>query len=98
MPKNTSKGATHKSLVPSYSLSHSLTHPHAPKRLSSRAARLGSSRWIFRQPVADRARPRVMRVALQHFQIMLAGFGRLLQLLRVEVAQRQVCPALGGVG
>ena len=67
---------------------------HAPTRVSQRCpgdrtlntGLLG----ILGKPETNRSRLRVLRVRLQSFQIMLSGFGRLVQLLGAEIAQSQV--------
>src|SRR5438874_1517737 len=59
---------------------------------------LGGLSWrVCRQPIADGARLRILRVILQHLQIMLSRLDRLVQLLEIQVAQRQVRPAIFGI-
>ena len=55
---------------------------------------LGTGRlgWVSRQPVTNRSRLGMPRFHFQYLQIMLARFGRLAELLRVEISERQMRP------
>src|SRR6516225_2063075 len=77
---------------------HAFRAPHSSKRVSkslpSKPDTLLNLMRTTVEPIADRPSLRVARVDFQNFQVMGARLDRLLKLLRVEVAQRQVCPAV----